>query len=85
MNHFFKGISLILLALFSSHLGYGQNSKTDQLVTISTEFGDMKLILFDETPQHKANFLKQRHNLSSHHRWVYDTGRRREQQRQQPE
>jgi peptidyl-prolyl cis-trans isomerase B (cyclophilin B) len=33
-------------------------SKKDMLVSISTQFGEMKLILFDETPQHKANFLK---------------------------
>lgn len=33
-------------------------SKKDMLVTITTQFGDMKLILFDDTPQHKANFLK---------------------------
>ncbi|MBD1398315.1 peptidylprolyl isomerase [Pontibacter sp. JH31] len=30
----------------------------DQLVTISTPMGDMKLILFDNTPRHKENFLK---------------------------
>lgn len=30
----------------------------DQLVTISTPHGEMKLVLFDDTPQHKANFLK---------------------------
>ncbi|MFD1184703.1 peptidylprolyl isomerase [Pontibacter rugosus] len=30
----------------------------DQLVTISTPQGDIKLVLFDDTPQHKANFLK---------------------------
>lgn len=28
------------------------------LVTISTQFGEIKLILFDDTPLHKANFLK---------------------------
>lgn len=28
------------------------------LVTISTSFGEMKVILFDATPKHKANFLK---------------------------
>jgi peptidyl-prolyl cis-trans isomerase B (cyclophilin B) len=33
-------------------------SKRDMLVTVSTTFGDMKIILFDQTPQHKANFLK---------------------------
>jgi cyclophilin family peptidyl-prolyl cis-trans isomerase len=30
----------------------------DQLVTISTPHGEIKLVLFDDTPQHKANFLK---------------------------
>ncbi|NDK57655.1 peptidylprolyl isomerase [Pontibacter fetidus] len=30
----------------------------DQLVTISTPQGDIKLILFDDTPKHKENFLK---------------------------
>lgn len=32
--------------------------KFDQLVTISTMYGDMKVILYDETPLHKENFLK---------------------------
>ncbi|WP_245318663.1 peptidylprolyl isomerase [Hymenobacter elongatus] len=35
-----------------------KKSKKDQLVTVSTSQGDIKLILFDETPQHKENFLK---------------------------
>lgn len=30
----------------------------DYLVTISTEFGNIDLILYDETPKHKENFLK---------------------------
>lgn len=30
----------------------------DQLITIHTEFGDMKLVLYDETPLHKQNFIK---------------------------
>jgi cyclophilin family peptidyl-prolyl cis-trans isomerase len=33
-------------------------SRKEELVTISTELGDMKLILFDDTPLHKENFLK---------------------------
>ncbi len=31
---------------------------TDYLIIISTRFGDMKLLLFDDTPLHKANFIK---------------------------
>ena len=30
---------------------------TDTIVTISTELGDIKVRLFDETPVHKSNFL----------------------------
>ncbi|AFM03942.1 peptidyl-prolyl cis-trans isomerase (rotamase) - cyclophilin family [Bernardetia litoralis DSM 6794] len=30
----------------------------DQVVTLSTKFGDIKLILFNDTPIHKENFLK---------------------------
>lgn len=30
----------------------------DDLVTLTTPQGEIKLVLFDETPKHKANFLK---------------------------
>jgi cyclophilin family peptidyl-prolyl cis-trans isomerase len=30
----------------------------DQLVTIETPHGEIKLVLFDDTPQHRDNFLK---------------------------
>lgn len=53
-------LSLIFLvaafALFSSF--NLKKTKTDFLVTITTEYGEMKLILFDDTPIHKANFIK---------------------------
>lgn len=32
-------------------------AKKDYLVTIKTEYGDIKVVLFDETPQHKASFI----------------------------
>lgn len=34
------------------------NTEKDQVITLSTKFGDMKMILFDDTPQHKKNFIK---------------------------
>lgn len=34
------------------------STEKDHLVTIETKFGDMKVILFDQTPKHKANFIK---------------------------
>ena len=33
-------------------------SKKDDVVTISTSLGDIRLILFSDTPLHRANFLK---------------------------
>lgn len=46
-------VFLLALSLFAS----AQNSKKDKLVKIKTSFGDMTVVLFDETPQHKANFI----------------------------
>lgn len=53
-NIFFT-IIILSIAFFSFTK---PNSKFDYLVTINTEFGDMKILLFDDTPIHKANFLK---------------------------
>jgi len=36
----------------------GSCSKKEDLVTIHTDFGDIQLILFDQTPLHKKNFLE---------------------------
>ncbi|TGD81213.1 peptidylprolyl isomerase [Hymenobacter wooponensis] len=50
-----------VVLLFSSDLEaaiWPRKSKKDQLITISTSQGDIRLILFDQTPLHKANFLK---------------------------
>jgi len=51
--------AFLLLLASASYAAKGPKiSKKDQLITISTSLGDIKLILFDATPQHKANFLK---------------------------
>jgi cyclophilin family peptidyl-prolyl cis-trans isomerase len=44
----------VLLMLF---LGGGPKGK-DEVVTIHTNFGEIALILYDQTPLHKENFLK---------------------------
>ena len=44
----------ILLVMF---LGGGPKGK-DEVVTISTSFGEITLLLYDQTPKHKENFLK---------------------------
>ncbi|GAB3174639.1 peptidylprolyl isomerase [Telluribacter humicola] len=35
-----------------------KKKRKDYLVTITTDFGTMRLVLHDQTPQHKANFIK---------------------------
>jgi peptidyl-prolyl cis-trans isomerase B (cyclophilin B) len=54
-------IKVLLSILFLiSHFSMAQTkkSKKDFLVTITTEFGKISLLLYDETPKHKANFIK---------------------------
>jgi len=53
------GVILFLFLLSCSLACNAQ--KTDQVVTIKTKFGDMVAILYDETPKHKANFIKLAH------------------------
>lgn len=47
----------ILSLLLIFFLGNGPKGK-DEVVTISTSFGDITVLLFDKTPLHKENFLK---------------------------
>jgi peptidyl-prolyl cis-trans isomerase B (cyclophilin B) len=54
MKTTFASMALLLVALFSSCAG----DKKDQVVTITTPYGEMVVILYDETPEHKKNFLK---------------------------
>jgi len=49
---------IIFLSLGSTAVFQYQSSKEfDYLVSIKTEFGEMKLLLFDDTPMHKKNFI----------------------------
>ena len=50
-----KIITLVLTFILVTSCAQDKN---DVLVTISTSYGDMVAILYDETPKHKANFLK---------------------------
>ena len=58
----FKRFSLLfLLSLLVVSATFAQkkkSSKKDEVVTITTPQGEIKLILFDQTPLHKENFLK---------------------------
>lgn len=52
-------ILLVLLGLSGCAVFNSSGIKgKDEIVTISTNQGDMTLLLYDETPKHKANFVK---------------------------
>ncbi len=56
-----KSFKFILIILFQFSLflnACSDGGKKDYLITIHTKFGDMRAILYDATPKHKANFLK---------------------------
>jgi cyclophilin family peptidyl-prolyl cis-trans isomerase len=55
MSKLLHFISISLL-LFST-LACGLNKNKDYLITISTRHGDIKAVLFDDTPKHKDNFI----------------------------
>jgi len=52
-----KEMKSLLVLFFLIVLG-ACATDSDQLVTIHTKFGDIKLVLHDATPLHKKNFLK---------------------------
>jgi cyclophilin family peptidyl-prolyl cis-trans isomerase len=54
MNRIFSLIVLSLVFLSSC----AQKKGHDYVITIKTNYGDMVAILYDETPKHKANFIK---------------------------
>ncbi|MFT7435856.1 MAG: cyclophilin family peptidyl-prolyl cis-trans isomerase [Algoriphagus sp.] len=49
---------ILTVALISACLAAQGQKKKDYLITLRTEMGTMQIVLFDETPLHKANFLK---------------------------
>jgi cyclophilin family peptidyl-prolyl cis-trans isomerase len=56
-----KNTRVIILSAFcliAVHSFAQKKSKKDEVVTIQTDKGTMRFILFDETPKHKANFIK---------------------------
>ncbi|MCK8491436.1 peptidylprolyl isomerase [Spirosoma sp. RP8] len=50
---------LLFVFLLMPLLVVGQNrKKKDYLVSLNTRFGTMRLVLYDQTPKHKENFIK---------------------------
>jgi len=54
-----KAFTLVLLLVFVPDMSAFQKpSKKDYLITIQTTYGEMKAILYEDTPLHRENFLK---------------------------
>ena len=48
---------LVLITLLSINV-LGQKKKKQAKVLMTTEYGDIKLVLYNETPKHRDNFIK---------------------------
>jgi cyclophilin family peptidyl-prolyl cis-trans isomerase len=57
MKHILRGIFFLSITILVAQ-NKENKKKYDYVITIKTKFGDMKALLFDETPLHKENFLK---------------------------
>jgi peptidyl-prolyl cis-trans isomerase B (cyclophilin B) len=59
-SHAFRFVFAVcwLLSLTSWAAKPAFKSKKDEVVTITTSLGDIRLILFSDTPLHRANFLR---------------------------
>jgi len=51
-------LSFILISLFTAPANNSPEIQGERRAKISTEFGDMIIKLYDDTPLHKANFIK---------------------------
>ncbi|MFN3404345.1 MAG: peptidylprolyl isomerase [Cytophagaceae bacterium] len=54
-------LNTVIAGVLAFTVANAQNKKIkgeDYVITISTEFGDMVILLFDQTPKHKENFIK---------------------------
>ncbi len=69
MKHFLLAIGLISLLFSCKSSGASSsngkegvnveiNEKYDYLITFHTGYGDIQAVLFDDTPEHKKNFIK---------------------------
>ena len=51
-------IAIILCLFISCTKQQSDEKTTDDIAIITTEFGEIHVVLYDETPQHKENFFK---------------------------
>ncbi len=49
---------LLSAVLLIAAMACAQNKKTEEVYSIATKYGVIEIILFDQTPKHKANFAR---------------------------
>ena len=56
----YKKLLFFIILIFVVSVAYCQeeNNDLEYLITINTDFGKIKLLLFDDTPLHKENFIR---------------------------
>ncbi len=52
---FFSVVAIFILGV---SCGSGSNKTNETVVSLKTEFGDIKIKLYDDTPKHRDNFIK---------------------------
>ena len=59
-KYFFKSLILLILLSFSNFTLHAQKRKSskDYLVQMTTSMGKIYMVLYDDTPKHKTNFIK---------------------------
>ncbi len=66
----------LFLCIFSLGIFFACSTEKDHLIKIETSHGDMYAILYDETPEHKDNFIRlakeQRFDSTMFHRVIKD-------------
>ncbi|MDA3781403.1 MAG: peptidylprolyl isomerase [Bacteroidales bacterium] len=58
MQRTFLLIAVILLSINSYSQKNEETKQDDYLIIINTSYGKIKLLLFDDCPEHKSNFIK---------------------------
>lgn len=60
MQHFLERYLLLALVILTGSCSFSQNKNIPEgpVVKIITRFGDMKVVLYNETPLHRDNFMK---------------------------
>ena len=53
-----KKIGLLVMIIGMMSMSFTVNESEETFVLIGTSFADMKLKLYNDTPQHRDNFLK---------------------------